>query len=154
MMHVAMDDFLSMLPPHLFGTPGGLTFISRDDNGARSTEVVVGETVARALAGMRHAVAALAAAGNNLIVDEVMLGTGEDEEYRRLMPDFMVRLVGVIAPLAIIEAREQSRGDRTLGLARWQFDRVHQGRRYDLEIDTASANAAQCAQTIRAAFNL
>ena len=34
--------------------------------------------------GMRHAIAAMAAQGNNLIVDEVMIGTDKIREYRTL----------------------------------------------------------------------
>jgi chloramphenicol 3-O phosphotransferase len=154
MLYVAMDDYLSMLPRHTFGTPEGLTFITRDDNGSPSTEVVAGVLVRKALADMRCAVAALAAAGNDVIVDDVMFLSGEDAEYRRLMPHAEVRLVALTAPLAIVEARECARGDRTLGLARWQFDRVHHGRRYDLEIDTSTGSPANHAMTIRDRFDL
>jgi chloramphenicol 3-O phosphotransferase len=62
--------------------------------------------------------------------------------------------VGVFAPLEILEARERQRGDRTVGLARWQYDRVHKGIAYDLEIDTATATAEECAALIRNRFQL
>jgi chloramphenicol 3-O phosphotransferase len=57
-------------------------------------------------------------------------------------------------PLDVLEERERKRGDRDIGLARWLYDRVHQGIRYDLEIDTSFADPAKCAQQIRAAFGL
>ena len=87
---------------------------------------------------MRHAVAAMAAQGNHLIVDEVMIGRGIDAEYRKLLSAFNVKIVGMFAPLYILEERENMRGDREIGLARWQFERVHEGRTYDLEIDAAT----------------
>ena len=62
--------------------------------------------------------------------------------------------VGVLAPLDVLEAREAARGDRLIGLARWQVDRVHAGRRYDLEVDSAALTAAQCAERIRDRFGL
>jgi chloramphenicol 3-O phosphotransferase len=74
---------------------------------------------------MRHAVAAMAAQGNNLIVDEVMIG-GKEKEYRALLSRFDTRFVGLFAPLDVLEAREHARGDRETGLARWQYERVHQ----------------------------
>ncbi|MFZ3005690.1 MAG: hypothetical protein WA047_05905, partial [Phenylobacterium sp.] len=40
---------------------------------------------------------------------------------------FETRFVGLLAPLEVLEAREVARGDRQIGLARWQFDRVHAG---------------------------
>jgi hypothetical protein len=61
--------------------------------------------------GMRCAIAAMAAEGDNLIVDDVLLGGG-DAEYA-----------------ALLEARERRRGDRLIGLARWQYDRLHTGMR-------------------------
>jgi chloramphenicol 3-O phosphotransferase len=108
---------------------------------------------ARALRGMRRAVAALAAEGNNLIVDDVMLAE-EMEEYRSLLAGFQISFVGIFAPLAVIEERERLRRDRMIGLARWQFDRVHRGRTYDLEIDAASATPEICALKIKEALSL
>jgi chloramphenicol 3-O phosphotransferase len=54
----------------------------------------------------------------------------------------------------VLEARERARGDRLIGLARWQLDRVHVGVAYDLEIDTTAASPLECARMIKAAFDL
>jgi chloramphenicol 3-O phosphotransferase len=153
-MHVAMDAFLDMLPPSLFGEPDGLVFETADDQGKPSIVIRPGPVVERALRGMRHAVAALAAQGNDLIVDEVIIDGTRATEYRALLAPFALRFVGLFAPLAVLEARERARGDRAIGLARWQYDRVHRGIVYDLEIDTASATPAEGAHRIRDAFGL
>jgi chloramphenicol 3-O phosphotransferase len=71
-----------------------------------------------------------------------------------LLAPFQVFLVGVHARLETLEAREKARGDRLIGLARWQFDRVHNGMVYDLEIDTDHASPAECALAIKQTFNL
>jgi len=105
------------------------------------------------LLGMRHAVAAMARAGNNLIVDDVLL-ENEMAEYAALLANVTFHAVGVFAPLDVLEARERERGDRLVGLARWQYDRVHQGKRYDLELDTSKATAMECAERIKRAFHL
>jgi chloramphenicol 3-O phosphotransferase len=60
----------------------------------------------------------------------------------------------VHAPLNVLEERERQRGDRLIGLARWQYDRVHEGMTYDLEVDTASVSALECAELIRQKFRL
>jgi chloramphenicol 3-O phosphotransferase len=96
----------------------------------------------------------MAAAGNNLIVDEVMIGPDKVREYRALLGPFGVRFVGLFAPLTVLEARERARGDRLLGLARWQFDRVHRDVVYDLEIDASAASPLENARMIRDAFGL
>ncbi|HEY1933129.1 MAG TPA: hypothetical protein VGG99_14035 [Acetobacteraceae bacterium] len=53
-----------------------------------------------------------------------------------------------------LEARERQRGDRSIGLARRQYDRVHKGMRYDLEVDTGTASALACAELIEQRFRL
>jgi chloramphenicol 3-O phosphotransferase len=104
--------------------------------------------------GMRHAVVAMAEQGNNLIVDEVMIGPGKAQDYRSLLSGFDFRFVGLFSPLDVLEARERGRGDRKAGLARWQYHRVHRGVVYDLEIDTTATTPLENAQTIRDAFGL
>jgi chloramphenicol 3-O phosphotransferase len=103
---------------------------------------------------MRHAVAAMAGQGNNLIVDEVMIEPQTAREYRDLLRDCDFRLVGLFAPLDVLEARERARGDREIGLARWQFGRVHHGMIYDLELHTVAAGPDECARLICDAFGL
>lgn len=154
-LHVAMDAFLDMLPEAMVGHPDGLVFeAGRDGEGRPAVAVRSGPTLDRAMRGMRHAVAAMAAQGNNLVVDDVMIQEGQDREYRALLSGFGVRLVGLFAPLDVLEARERGRGDREIGLARWQYERVHRGRAYDLEIDTTMTTPAQNAALIRSAFDL
>jgi len=80
----------------------------------------------------------------------------EDEwaDYVACLSGFDVKLVGVFAPLEMLEARERERGDRLIGLARWQFGRVHRDKRYDLEIDTDLMTPVDCAGVIKDKFRL
>lgn len=153
-LHVAMDTFLDMLPQAMFGHPDGLTFETIGEQDIPSVAIRTGLVVERAMRGMRHAVAAMAAQGNNLIVDDVMIREGQDREYRELLSNFDVHLVGLFAPLDVLEARERQRGDRQPGLARWQYNRLHRGVIYDLEIDTATTSPQENARIIRDAFGL
>jgi len=153
-LHVAMDSFLDMLPQRLIGEPEGLVFETVRQQGKPCTIIRTGPAVERALRGMRHAVAAMAAEGNNLIVDEVMIDATKEQAYRAVLSRFDLRFVGLFAPLEVLEARERERGDRDIGLARWQFDQVHRGIAYDLEIDTTRASPAEGARMIRGAFGL
>lgn len=153
-LHVAMDAFIDMLPKGMFGHPEGLIFETSQDPGKPSIIIRTGCVVERVMRGMRHAVAAMAAQGNNLVLDEVMIGKHKEQEYRDLLSRFDVRMVGLFAPLDLLEERERERGDREIGLARWQYDRVHRDMIYDLEIDTAATTPLQNAQKIRDAFGL
>lgn len=153
-LHVAMDAFIGMLPTRLVGHPDGLTFETTPDYGSPSTAVRSGPVLERAMRGMRHAVAAMAEQGNDLIVDEVMFGSDKAREYRTLLARFDVRFVGLFAPLDVLEARERARGDREAGLARWQYHRVHRDMVYDLQMDTATTTPLENAQRICDAFGL
>jgi len=148
-LHLQMDSFLEMLPPGLWGHADGIVFRP----GAAGTAIETGPVAVRLLDGLRRAVAALAAAGNDLIVDEVMEAP-EATDYRRLLAGHELHLVGLHAPLAVLEARERARGDREPGLARWQFDRLHRGIAYDLELDTGQATPEEVARQIAARFEL
>lgn len=147
-LHVAMDAFLDMLPEAMLSHPDGLMFEASGDNGKPIITVRSGPILERVMRGMRHAIAALADQGNNLIVDEVMIGPQKAQEYRELLQCHDFYLVGLMAPLDVLEARERARGDREIGLARGQYDLVHRDMVYDLEVDTAAATPAQCARMI------
>lgn len=159
-LHVEMDGFLAMLPEAYQDHPDGLAFEKLTEEDRPSVAVTTGAVAERALRGMRRAVAALAAAGNNLLVDEVIFGDvttahgNPVAEYRALLAPYRLCLVGVFAPLDVLEAREARRGDRHIGLARWQYDRVHRGMTYDLEVDSGCASPEDCAQAIKRHFGL
>jgi chloramphenicol 3-O phosphotransferase len=95
----------------------------------------------------------MARQGNNLIVDDVVFND-EMAEYHELLSGFDLHLVGVMAPLAVLEAREATRADRLPGLARWQYHRVHKGIDYDLEVDTSQLTPLECARRIQEKFGL
>ena len=151
-LHVPMDAWLEMMPQRTLGTPEGLTFVL--DDAGRVTGLVSGPEQERALRGMRRAVAAMAAEGCNMVVDDVIFDPAVVDDYRALLAAYDFHVVGVHAPLEVLEAREVARGDRALGLARSQFGVVHQGVTYDLEIDTAQASPDECARVVVAAFGL
>jgi chloramphenicol 3-O phosphotransferase len=146
-----MDTFMEMLPEAYQQHPDGFGYETVHEDGKPLVVITTGPVGEQALRGMRHAIAAMAAQGNNLVVDDVLLGQ-EKAEYAELLSGFEVFLVGVFAPLDVLEARELERGDRLIGLARWQYDRVHEGMTYDLEVDTSIATPMECANLIKQKF--
>lgn len=159
-LYMEMDAYLAAMPPKYLDHPDGLSYQQGEADGRPTVFVKTGHVAENALSGMRHAAAAMAGQGNNLIIDEVFFGDRENgfcnpvAEYRRLLSPYTVKMVGVFAPLEVIEAREAARGDRMIGLARWQFDEVHHGMRYDLKVDASAATPDECARQIKAAFSL
>jgi chloramphenicol 3-O phosphotransferase len=57
-------------------------------------------------------------------------------------------LVAVTCAIEVLEARERARGDRRLGQARGQFERVLHGATYDLVVDTGVLSPAECAARV------
>ncbi|MEV7468110.1 AAA family ATPase [Streptomyces kronopolitis] len=99
--------------------------------------------------GYHRAVAGMAAAGNNIIVDHLFSEPWRLHDCLALFRPEDVVLVGVRCPLAELERREQARGDRPPGLAARQFPRVHAHGVYDIECDTGSTSALDCARQIK-----
>ena len=152
-LYIQMDTFIEMLPEGLQESPEGFAYETIHEDGKLVVAIKTGQVGERTLRGMRHAVAAMAAQGNNLIVDDVLC-YGEMPQYVALLSPFDLHLVGVFAPLEFLEARERGRGDRLIGLARWQYDRVHRGIDYDLEVDTSVSSPLECAKLIKETFRL
>ena len=91
----------------------------------------------------------IAGCGFPLVVDYVL----EAEEWVRecvtSLADYDVLFVGVKCPLEELERREKARGDRQIGFARWQSERVHRFGEYDFEIDTFENTPEQCAVQLK-----
>ncbi len=154
MLHVQMDAFLEMLPAAMLGAAEGYVFETTEQDGKPVTAVRSGPVLETALRGMRGAVAALAEAGADVIVDEVLWEPEALADYRQRLAAYDFHAVGLFAPLEVIEQRERQRGDRDLGLARWQYDKVHAGMAYDLELDASAAKPDQLAAQIKQKFGL
>lgn len=152
-LHVQMDSFLEMMPPGSFGHPDGFIF---EPLPTTPPEIAIhsGPLARRVMAGMRHAIKAMADQGNHLIVDDVLTDPAQHAAYTALLAGHRLRRVRVWAPLDVLEVREAARGDRMIGLARWQFPRVGAGIAYDLTVDTTTATPSQCAEAIRAALKV
>ena len=101
------------------------------------------------IAGFQAAAAAIARAGNLVIVDDVL---EEEPPWVENLLEFFdgleVVFVGVRCPLEELERRESERSDRRAGMARLQFEQVHARAIYDIEVDTSVLSPEECAATI------
>ena len=93
--------------------------------------------------------AAIARDGVGVIIDEVFLGGRESQDRLRLsLGGLPVVWVGVRYHLDVAVAREVARPERTQGMASTQAMIVREGVQYDLEVDTTTSTALECATTI------
>ncbi len=137
-----MDKFIFMMPDRYLERP-----LWDDVLGLADQAGAAGQTL---IAGMHRAITALAKAGNNLIVDHVLVEPVWVKERADLFEDLTAYLVGVRCPLEVLEQRERSRKNRTLGQAKLQLAKIHKYVVYDLEVDTSLFNPRECAQYIKA----
>src|SRR5512135_1683095 len=140
-LDAGIDKFIWMLPERYLDRPLWDCVLG--------LAVQPGETGRRLFAGMHRAIAALAQAGNNLLADHVLVEPAWVSECARLFCHLPAYLVGIRCPLAVLEERERSRKDRTLGQARAQYPLVHAHCVYDLEVDTSRLNVEECALRIK-----
>lgn len=91
--------------------------------------------------------------GNNVIVDDVLQKRTLLTECIAILAGLPLCFVGVRCPTVITAQRERERGDRLLGLATWQAERVHRGAIYDVEVDTSLLSPDQCVERIVTCLN-
>ncbi|MET3925161.1 AAA family ATPase [Devosia sp. 2618] len=99
--------------------------------------------------GFHASLIAYASAGNNLIVEHILDNPLWPAELARLFAPFDLFCVGVHCPLPLLIAREQARGDRPVGSAEQDFHTIHQGVKYDLEVQSDEDPAGNVERIIR-----
>ncbi|SDK97661.1 chloramphenicol 3-O phosphotransferase [Lentzea albidocapillata subsp. violacea] len=107
------------------------------------------EVLRRTRAGFHRAVAGMAQAGNDLVVDHVLSEPWRLQDCLEVLDGLDVVLVGVHCPPDELERRERARGDRMPGHAAAQLQSVHQHGLYDFEVDTSVNSPRECALAIK-----
>lgn len=138
------DSFVDALPAKMQASDGGIVF-------AADGEVSVGADFRALEVAWTEGIVAMARAGARIIVDDVFLGgPASQQRWQKALGELGVLWVGVRCESAVAAGREVARGDRIQGMAAAQADAVHQGVRYDLEVDTTHTESLVCARTIAA----
>ncbi len=175
-LHTGIDHFLPRVPQQFFAIsdgvnpatsdyfllvyPGGAERATADIEGGETvfglgtlTEVRIGPGGIKLLAGMYRGIAALAAAGLNVIVDDVIHDRRVLKAAVDALVDSRVLFVGLRLPREVAVRREQARGDRGPGGAAAFYDLVHGHGIYDLELDTGTTSPMDCALRIKQALH-
>lgn len=139
-LDAGIDKFIWMLPKRYLDRP------LWDDVLGLAT--IAGETGHTLFQGMHQAIAALSRCGNNVLADHVLVEPDWLRQCTELFAGLPAYLIAVDCPLEVLEERERSRKDRTLGQAKAQFPVVHAGGIYDLRVDTSMDDPQECARKI------
>ena len=140
-------ELLRMLDEPYFHLPVDAFHAMR--SGAPVPPDQLGTVLHRTWQGYHRAVAGMAEAGNNIVVDHVLSARWRLDDCLSLFAPEAVVLVGVHCPPEELERRERERGDRPAGLAARQLKQVHAHGIYDLECDTSRATPRECALRIK-----
>lgn len=139
-LRFSVDDLVDALPP----AGSGIEF-------GPAGEVVVGDAFRALEAAWMAGIAAMARAGAGVILDDVFLGgAASQERVRSALDGLRVLWVGVRCDPEVAARRELARGDRVAGMAALQATAVHEGVRYDLEVDTTRTESLACARLVAA----
>ncbi|EGG34587.1 chloramphenicol phosphotransferase CPT family protein [Paenibacillus sp. HGF5] len=112
-------------------------------------DVVIGQIMFDPIISMYYATIKLFLEyGLNVIVDTVIENDKWFNDYLDVLIDYPTLFVGVICSKEELTRREQLRGDRMIGLANSQFDKVYCFNEYDLEVNTEDLNPTECAEKI------
>ena len=137
-----VDTLVSSLPP---ASPTRESAIVFGYDGV----VAVGDHFRQLQHAWYQGLAAIARDDVGVIIDEVLLGGRESQDrLRSALGGLRVVWVGVRCDLEVAVAREVARPERTQGMASSQAMIVHEGVRYDLQVDTTATTALECATTI------
>ncbi|XGX80918.1 hypothetical protein LQK93_03764 [Terrabacter sp. BE26] len=152
-LRVGLDHFFSMFPyewrDHPRGPgPGFWVDETLDPDGSPRARIHYGEAGARMLTGMRAAVNALLASGNNVIIDEMPVDDSIIPAWRQDLRAASTLWVRLTASLPVLEEREHARTKgRQLGNSRGHFNVGSEGK-WDLVIDTDNLAPSETAAKI------
>lgn len=144
-LDAGLDRFLWMLPKRYLDRP------LWDDVLGLATEA--GTTGHNLVLGMHRAIAALSRAGLNVVADHVLVEPVWVADCTAVLAGLPAWLIGVRCPLPVLVERERARGNRTLGQAAAQHERVHAHGTYGFEVDTSRLSPEACAAAILQKLN-
>lgn len=141
--HLSIDDFYHNYNDFINNKFPDLKPVRKLD------DEVIGQIIFDPIISMYYATIKLfSEMGLNVIVDTVIENDKWFNDYLDVLFDYPTLFVGVICSKEELARREQIRGDRKIGLAASQFDKVYSFNEYDLEVNTEELSPTECAGKI------
>src|SRR3989339_1256171 len=123
--------------------------LKKDGNGNAIVPLTIGPAGDQIISGMHSAIASYASKNNNLVVDYILYKPEWISDLINSLKNEKVYLIGIKAPLEVLEEREKKRATSPIGHARSHFETVHHGMIYDLELDVSLLSPSESAMQIK-----
>lgn len=151
-LHTGLDHFLWNLSPFFFDHDHeekcGYHLVYGVGGDPQSIGLVKDQIAKDFTKAIHRAMLALAESGVNMIIEEALFDVEDYLDYLEVFKDQPFFFIGVDASLEVLEKREALRTDRMVGIARGLREAVHEGKNYDLMVDTTSITPSEAADQI------
>ncbi|HVE72520.1 MAG TPA: AAA family ATPase [Thermoanaerobaculia bacterium] len=137
-LNFSIDSILYSLPPRV---------LTRLENGEERADP-------RLVDAFYACVRELARLGHDLVIDHAITSEREAALLREAVAGHATLFVGLDCPVDVLNERESARGDRRIGMAAAQSERVHRWLVYDLRIDTSVTSAGEAARRMASALQV
>jgi chloramphenicol 3-O phosphotransferase len=132
--------------PCLYASVDAFIFMFADH--VRANDALRRQVLPPVISAFHRSLPTIAQCGFPVIVDHVIEARPWVEECAVALAGVRAYFVGVHCPLEVLEDRERKRGDRQIGFARWQFERVHAFGPYDLSLDSSLLSPDESAKKL------
>ena len=126
---LALDSFLDAVPSQLWDKDQDKGYMTAIDMHSNCVKLIADQ-------------------GKDVIVDTVLCGDEAYKSFVQRLAGYKVIMVKVTCPVDELERRERNRGDRDIGTAVNQIDRITPKDGYDLVVDTHAQSTEECAQMV------
>lgn len=153
-INFGIDTFYGMLSPAHRDNGNRAEEVTKwvseqDQNGSPVTRIKISPFGQKYFSCMPKVIRSLAEQGFSVVVDEVFEEPATLLGYLRAFQGIKIYFIGVTCNLETLEVRERERGDRPVGLARQQYNRVHWMKDYyDIIVNTSTTSKTVCANSI------
>ena len=159
---ISFDQFRDGLPSRFrglnspTGSPGsrGLNVVAKEANGSHATLIQLGEHGLRVVEGMHQAIATIATAGQNVVVDHFINHVDVALDIQQVLRPFNPLYVGVYCELEELRRRESNRPGRFPGTAEAQRPAVYDCMNFHIQVDTTSTPASEISKEILNHYHL
>ncbi|MBT4594292.1 AAA family ATPase [bacterium] len=154
LMLTGIDEFFKMMPSKYIGmndgSKPGFYFEEDVDNDGPIVYMHAGEYARKLYSAGPYGVRMLADAGNDVIIDEVLVGGRKELDwYRHALRGHKGYFISVNCSLEEVQRREKGRLNRFENHARPQFKIVHNhGLPYDFEVNTTNISIEKAAKQV------